>query len=547
MTITYTDLNGCVPLTVTSKNIIINPLPSPAITGSNSVCAQQAGLVYSTPNFAGHIYNWIITGGAITSGLGTNGITVTWGIAGTGTLKVIEIIQATGCSDSSSYNITINPRPVPLISGLNTLCEFSLQTYSTPNFIGHSYTWTAAGGVIQSGQGTFQIQVLWGAAGAGTINVTETILATGCSAPAPAFVVTINPYPLAAGSITGSNSICETSNNVVYSIPPILFATSYSWIYSGTGATITNNGSSISVNFAAGATSGTLTVKGVNNCGPGPSSTLSISVHPLPVVSFTACNDLVTTTNAQSFVLKGGIPLGGVYSGTGVNAGIFYPGLAGPGNHVITYTYLNTWGCSSNNTLSISVVSTLGFVCGNSLTDIRDNQQYLTTLIGSQCWMATNLNYGNNIPSANVQRDNCIPEKYCFTDTPANCTTQGGLYQWDELMQFSNTISVQGLCPPNWHIPSENDWTTLFNFYLGIGFAGSPLKVGGFSGFNAFLWGARFENVTFSFNGFATVFWTSTMDGPDKAWAHSLNTSDPSVASYPNSRSNAYFVRCIKD
>ena len=161
--------------------------------------------------------------------------------------------------------------------------------------------------------------------------------------------------------------------------------------------------------------------------------------------------------------------------------------------------------------------------------------------------MASNLNYGTILVSTQDQRDNCIWEKYCYNDNPANCTTLGGLYQWDEIMQYDDTPADQGFCPPGWHIPTENDWNTLFAVYTNNGFAGSPLKFSGFSGFNALLVGANYYNASWDFKGFATFFWSSTLHSPTKAWAHGMNDPDPSVSAYPATRVSAFSVRCIQD
>jgi uncharacterized protein (TIGR02145 family) len=161
--------------------------------------------------------------------------------------------------------------------------------------------------------------------------------------------------------------------------------------------------------------------------------------------------------------------------------------------------------------------------------------------------MSSNLNYGTMIPGNMDQRDNCIPEKYCYNDITGNCQLGTANYQWDELMQYDETISNQGFCPPGWHIPTETEWNTLFNVFISNGFAGNPLKTTGYSGFNALLSGTRHLDKTWDFLGFATFFWSSTLHGTDKAWAHGMNNPDPSVSAYPAFKSNAFSVRCLKD
>jgi uncharacterized protein (TIGR02145 family) len=230
-----------------------------------------------------------------------------------------------------------------------------------------------------------------------------------------------------------------------------------------------------------------------------------------------------------------------------VNSGIFFPGIAGSGTFPITYTCSNRWGCTNNSSKNIIVIPPPFFDCGLDLNDIRDNKTYPTIQIGTQCWMAANLNFGATIPSSQMQSDNCVSEKYCYGNNAANCISKGSLYQWDEMMRFDSTEGIQGVCPPSWHIPTESDWTILFNFYDGSSTAGSPLKYSGFSGFNSYLSGTRLENVVWEFNNFAVMLWSSTPHGSLKAWAHGMNNTDPSVSFYPGLKNNAYYVRCIKD
>jgi uncharacterized protein (TIGR02145 family) len=279
---------------------------------------------------------------------------------------------------------------------------------------------------------------------------------------------------------------------------------------------------------------------------PATSNTILMTVNANPIVIFTPCNDTITTLNAKPFKLKGGIPLSGTYSGPGVNSvtGIFNPATAGVGTKTITYTYTNVTNCSASKSISILNLPSSIFTCGSTLTDIRDNKTYATVQIGSQCWMAEDLNYGIEIPVTQDQRDNCIPEKYSLHPLPL---TTHSFYQWDELMQYDDTPADQGLCPPAWHIPTETDWNTLFANYIDNGFAGSPLKYSGYSGFNALLSGTRHMNKSWDFLGFATFFWSSTLRSSTQAWAHGMNDVDPSVSAYPSSRANAFSVRCLQD
>jgi hypothetical protein len=106
------------------------------------------------------------------------------------------------------------------------------------------------------------------------------------------------------------------------------------------------------------------------------------------------------------------------------------------------------------------------FVCGQPITDSRDAQIYNTVMIGAQCWFAQNLNIGTMLNSTSTQTNNSIIEKYCYNDDAVNRAVYGGLYQWDELMNYtSSSITVpsgrQGICPLGWHLPSDAEWCQL--------------------------------------------------------------------------------------
>ncbi len=127
------------------------------------------------------------------------------------------------------------------------------------------------------------------------------------------------------------------------------------------------------------------------------------------------------------------------------------------------------------------------------LTDPRDGKTYNTFLYGTQCWMRENLNIGTRIYGSQEQTNNQIIEKYCISDDEANCNVYGGLYQWAEMVQYLNgttntnswdpvpTVNVTGICPPGWHLPSDEEWTTLTTLLGGESVAGGKMKEAGTS------------------------------------------------------------------
>lgn len=103
--------------------------------------------------------------------------------------------------------------------------------------------------------------------------------------------------------------------------------------------------------------------------------------------------------------------------------------------------------------------------------------------IGAQVWMGENENVGTRIDLGKQQTDNGIIEKYCYSDGDYNCDTYGGLYQWDEAMQYNPAEdtgkmpgTIQGICPDGWHIPTYKEWRILQEYFGGYWVAGGKLK-----------------------------------------------------------------------
>ena len=99
--------------------------------------------------------------------------------------------------------------------------------------------------------------------------------------------------------------------------------------------------------------------------------------------------------------------------------------------------------------------------CPETPTVAYEGQVYNTIQINSQCWLKENLNTGTMIAGTMEMTDNGIIEKYCYNDDPDNCAKYGALYQWHEMMQYKTQQGVRGICPWDWHIPTNEEWKVL--------------------------------------------------------------------------------------
>ena len=123
----------------------------------------------------------------------------------------------------------------------------------------------------------------------------------------------------------------------------------------------------------------------------------------------------------------------------------------------------------------------IGTPCGGESEIEYEGIDYQIIEISNRCWFAENLNIGVRINGSVTQTDNSTIEKYCYNDNEDSCTVYGGLYQWDEAMQYVKTDSAQGICPSGWHVASYNEYTTLGVCIGGMDNAGGKLKEVGFT------------------------------------------------------------------
>ncbi|MEI7620460.1 MAG: FISUMP domain-containing protein [Candidatus Falkowbacteria bacterium] len=211
------------------------------------------------------------------------------------------------------------------------------------------------------------------------------------------------------------------------------------------------------------------------------------------------------------------------------------------------------WTCGEQ--VIVSAVS--GHACNEGSPDY-DKCTYDTVSIGTQCWMKQNINIGTMVAGANNQTSNSALEKYCYSNTIGNCQTYGGLYQWDEAMQYVVTPGAQGVCPDGWHLPTDTEQYTLEDYLKDSGqtcdanrlsswqCSGASTRMLNSNIFNVSLSGIRNTNGSFIAMGTDITLWSSTVSGTT-VFDRALGINNPSVGRYQESKSFGLTVRCIKD
>ena len=213
---------------------------------------------------------------------------------------------------------------------------------------------------------------------------------------------------------------------------------------------------------------------------------------------------------------------------------------------LVILTIVFHWSCKKNEAPTAPAYN---------MADVKyAGKTYHPVQIGNQYWLKENLDVGTMILGTDTAKNNGIMEKYCYNNDTANCTLYGGLYQWNEAMQYDTTPGTRGICPPGWHIPTYDEFQILRTI---VGGDGNALKAKGqgtgagtgtnTSGFSALFSGERGFGGVFCCLGYYTFFWSSS-DG-DALTANHLELAYNTRTIYPfwELKNYGFSVRCIKD
>jgi uncharacterized protein (TIGR02145 family) len=203
-----------------------------------------------------------------------------------------------------------------------------------------------------------------------------------------------------------------------------------------------------------------------------------------------------------------------------------------------------------------------GIIHGTPVT--YQGETYQTVVIGSQTWMARNLNYD-------------VSGSKCYNDSPSNCDTYGRLYDWATAMALPDCgygtscgsqigANHRGICPSGWHIPSNADWDKLVRYVDGSSGTSSPYdsptagrylkSTSGWNsngngtdefGFAALPGGNGSSDGNFGNVGSNGNWWSATEYIAYNAYIRYMGYDYEDVLYYDNSKDNLFSVRCLQD
>jgi len=582
------------PVNSNMIEMTVNPLLPASVSNeanpSGAICAGTLVIFTATPVNGGTApaYQWMLGGNPIP---GATNSTYSSPTLGNGTvISVVMTSNASPCvtgSPATSNEIVmivdpILPASVSIAADpTGAICAGTSVTFTaTPTNGGTApaYQWMLNGNPVSGETNSTYTSSTLGDGRLITVVMNSNAAPCLSGSPATSNQIEMVVNPEAPVSIT----ITPSANPVCSGIP-VIFTSSivnggtaplYQWKLNGanvSGATNANytcspaDGNTISCVLTSNASCTT--------GNPATSNVVTMTVDPAVPVS--------ASITASLYAVMPGTQV--TYTATVVNGGTapvyqWKVNTTNVGTNSTTYAYTpangdkiscvitsnSTASCLSNNpatsNIIVAVVYTTGTACPGLPTIDYNGLIYNTVQIGNQCWLRENLNIGTMINNTVVQTNNGITEKYCYNDTPINCDVYGGLYQWNELMQYVTTQGAQGICPSGWHVPTEAEFITLATYVGGASTAGGKLKEAGTGhfnlpntgatneyGFTALPSGYSYNNTMFSNIKQAGYFYTSTDVPANGVVFRSVASATASLGTYFNYRTTGNPVRCLKN
>ncbi len=426
---TYTNISSGVPFTLTPTPLstttytlvaVSNPVPNctsytiPSSV-SGTILVASAPAVMATANPAS-----VCIGDSVTLS-GSGALNYSWSgginngvpfVPSVSALYTVTGSNAAGCTNTATVQVIVNPLPVVTISSFPANAQVCVGGSMIVNGIGAAtYAWT---GGINNG-------IAFTPAMYGSYTVTGTD-ANGCSNTA-SFSVTVNPLPTVLAAASPS-IICEGETI----------------IFTGSGASSYNWSGGVSNGVPASPlSSASYTVTGTDANGCSNTSSVSITVHALPVVGATAAPSLLC--EGSSTVLSGSGANSYSWTG-GVSNGVsFIP----PSSSTYTVTGTDANGCTNTSTVSITVNSSLfiSIIPNDPILCLGDSIQLLASGATTYNWLPNTYMSQNNVSNPFVFPVSNTTYTVTGTDASGCSGTQ--------------TVSIQVLVDPQLTLSKSGD------------------------------------------------------------------------------------------
>ena len=307
----------------------------------------------------------------------------------------------------------------------------------------------------------------------------------------------------------------------------------------------------------------TLTWTISNTCGES-ADPVDVSFFATPTVA-DAGNDTIILGGELSLNLNANTPALGdglwtvLIGEGGILADATNPASLFTGEPYVEYTLQWEISTACGTTTDEVNVSFNPWQCGVSFYDTRDGQSYETVQIGEQCWMAQNLAYLPEV-SPSSQGNNTDHYYYVYNYQGSDVTEAKATADYQTYGVLYNWPSSLDVCPDDWHLPADAEWTVLTTYLGGEGVAGGKMKETGTShwnspnigatnssGFTGLPGGYRLTSGPFSSVGDYGYFWSSTENSPTNAWYRDLSYGSDFANSYNFTKGYGFSVRCVRD
>ena len=379
VTSVWTVTNGVCPAsssTVTVANIFGSPSCNPDadfLTNNTSPCVGSS-ITFTSTSVGATSYTWSFGATATPSVSNLANVPVTYSSVGPKTVTLtINSLSGLNTEIKTAYInvITIPTAPVSIF-GNSTNCQGQTAESFFVNTVtdATAYNWSFPSGVsLNTGAGTNAITTNFSTtATSGNFSVTASNACGVSSATTKS--ITVNPLPTQATAITGSNTVCQGVNGVVYIANNLNNGLSYTWS-TPNGCNIVGglNTRTITVNFDNTSTSGAISIYGTNGCGDGVIRNKPITVNPLPdapgLISGSTSNQvcplstninysITPLANATSYAWV--YPAGYTVASGGASNSIFLDATLGSSNGGIKVVGKNACGDSdTSSVLNINI------------------------------------------------------------------------------------------------------------------------------------------------------------------------------------------------